>query len=148
MVEGMTPQTEQKLCRGRRWSRERMQAGALVLLDSPCLIGFPSALFSIESMFEFHPELFEQRTLALETLAQHDYIWLEHFSSIDLLHAEFGLEVCGIPEKQDAQIILSILEELFPDWSHKDLYYYKFERDRGWKAIIFKNKKRGRKVTA
>lgn len=65
------------------------------------------------SDFAFHPELFEHRTLALDALARHDYNWFEHFSSVDLLHDLFGLEVCGIAEKRDAEVIFSILEELF-----------------------------------
>jgi hypothetical protein len=93
------------------------------------------------SEFAFHPELFEHRTLALEALAQRDYIWLEDFTSIDLLHDVFGLEVCGIPEKRNAAIILSILREAFPDWSHSDIYYHQYERDRGWKSIIFQRPK-------
>jgi hypothetical protein len=100
------------------------------------------------SDFAFHPQLFEHRTLALEELGRHGYIWLEHFSSIDLLHDLFGLEVCGIPEQRDAEVMLSILQDLFPDWPHSDLHYYNYERDRGWKIIIFKNKKRRKSRTA
>jgi hypothetical protein len=51
------------------------------------------------SDFGFHPELFAHRTLAIETLARHDYNWFEHFDVVDLLHDVFGLEVCGIEEK-------------------------------------------------
>src|SRR5438552_12616949 len=51
------------------------------------------------SLFAFHPELFEHRTLALEALAAHDLHWFEHFGSVDLLHDLFGLEVCGISKK-------------------------------------------------
>jgi hypothetical protein len=94
------------------------------------------------SDFAFYPELFEHRTLALETLAQHNYNWFEDFSSIDLLHDLFGLEVCGIAEEEDAQIILSILEELFPEWPNTDVYYHQYERDRGWKAIISRDRRR------
>jgi len=97
--------------------------------------------------FEFHPELLEHRTLAMEGLQRHDFHWLEHFSSVDLLHELFGLEVCGIPEKKDAEAIVGILEALFPDWPHSDVYYYQYERDRGWKAIIFKYQKRRKSLT-
>ena len=99
------------------------------------------------SDFAFHPELFESRGLAIETLAQHGYQWLEHFSAVDLLQDLFGLEVCGIAEEQDAQAILSILRKLFADWRHTDLYYHDAERDRGWKALIFKNQERRRRFT-
>jgi hypothetical protein len=93
------------------------------------------------SNFDFHPELFERRTLALETLAENGYVWLEGFTSVDLLHDLFGLEVCGIAKRNDAEIILSILEGLFPEWPYSDLHYHDYERDRGWKAMVFKNVK-------
>jgi len=92
------------------------------------------------SLFEFHPELFEHRTLALEQLAAHDLHWFEHFSSVDLLHDVFGLEVCGIAEETDAQVVLCVLEEAFPGWQHSDLHYRKSGRDRGWKALIHKHR--------
>jgi hypothetical protein len=75
------------------------------------------------SAFEFHPELFEHRTLALETLEANDYHWFEHFSSVDLLHDLFGLEVCGIIKESDAKGVLAILQEIFPDWPHSDIHY-------------------------
>ncbi len=99
------------------------------------------------SGFAFHPELFEHRTLALEGLAQHDYIWLEHFTSVDLLHDVFGLEVCGIPKEEDAEVIMAILQEIFPEWPYSDVYYHRYDRDRGWKVVIFKNRKRKKSST-
>lgn len=95
-------------------------------------------------MFDFHPELFEHRTLAIETLAANDFIWLEHFSSVDLLHDLFGLEICGIVDETDPPLILAILQEVFPDWLHSDIYYRDYERDRGWKVMIFKNRRKTR----
>jgi hypothetical protein len=97
------------------------------------------------SLFAFHPELFDYRRLAFERLAAHQFNWFEHFSSIDLLHDVFGLEVCGIAEESDAEIILCVLEETFPDWPHSDVRYHPYERDRGWKAIIHKRRERKRR---
>ena len=97
------------------------------------------------SLFAFHPELFEHRTLAFERLAANGYNWFEHFSSVDLLHDLFGLEVCGINHREDAQIILCVLEETFSDWPYRDVRYHRYERDRGWKAIIHKQKERRRR---
>lgn len=88
------------------------------------------------SDFAFHPELFERREQAIEVLARRGFHWLEHFSSVDLLQDLFGLEVCGITEKRDAERILVILEELFPEWMRSGLCYHPYERDHGWKAII------------
>lgn len=94
------------------------------------------------SSFAFHPELFEHRSLAIETLAAHGFEWFAHFSSVDLVHDQFGLEVCGIHQEADADAIIAILERIFPEWKHTDICYHEFERDRGWKAIIFKNRRR------
>jgi hypothetical protein len=92
--------------------------------------------------FAFYPELFEQRTVALEALAGRGFDWFTHFTSVDLMHDLFGLEVCGIRVESDAVIMLEVLEGVFPDWPHTDLYYYDYERDRGWKVLIFKNPRR------
>ncbi len=61
-------------------------------------------------MFSFHSELFECRATAMEVLAENDFDWLTHYSAIDLLHQEFGMEVAGINEEVDAKVILRILE--------------------------------------
>jgi len=98
------------------------------------------------SRFAFPPELFEHRSLAIETLSAHGYEWFTQFSSVDLLHDLFGLEVCGIPEEGDAKRIIEILEEIFPDWSYTDICYGDYERDRGWQAIIFKSPRRGKNL--
>ena len=90
------------------------------------------------SRFAFHPELFEHRTLALEALDRHGYCWLEDFSAVDLLHEEFGLEVCGLAEEADAEIVLLVLQETFPNWSHADLRYSDRSRELGWKVVIYK----------
>ncbi len=77
--------------------------------------------------------------LALEVLAAHDLHWFQHFSSIDLLHDVFGLEVCGIAEESDARLSLCVLEKTFPGWPHSDLYYRRSGCERGWKALIHKH---------
>ena len=92
--------------------------------------------------FNFHPELFEQRAMAIKALSEHGFNWLEHFSSVDLLHDLFGLEVCGIAQKPLAASILRVLERVFPEWIYSDLCYHDDERDRGWKAVIFQKPSR------
>jgi hypothetical protein len=94
--------------------------------------------------FAFHSELFEQRTRALEALADRGYTWLEHFGSVDLLHDLYGLEVCGIPKEPDSVAILALLQKLFPEWPHSAVHYHDRSRDRGWKVLIFKNRRRGK----
>ena len=66
--------------------------------------------------FRFFPELFEHRTLAIDALAERGFMWLSHYSAVDPMHEEFGLEVCGIHAEQDAKAIQMLLEKLFPSW--------------------------------
>jgi hypothetical protein len=90
-------------------------------------------------MFTFHSELFDARATAQEALAAKGFDWLVHFTAIDLLHDLYGLEVAGIPEEADANRILELLKETFPDWPHTRWYYQDFDRDRGWKVEIFQH---------
>jgi hypothetical protein len=89
--------------------------------------------------FTFHPELFEQRSRALTCLSRAGYLWLQDFGSIDLLHAEYGFEVCGIKQKVSACKMLSLLKRSFPNFEHSDIYYKDFGADEGWKVIVSKN---------
>ena len=77
----------------------------------------PGSCYSASSGFlHLSPELFEHRTCAFEQLTKNDFHWLEHFTSSNLLHDVFRLEVCGTAEKADAEIILCGPEEALPDW--------------------------------
>ncbi len=86
--------------------------------------------------FCFHPELFDCRGRAMQELEGHGFSWLSHYSSVDLLHAEYGLEVCGIHHAEDASCILRILVTLFPDWPVHRISYKEYGREIGWKAIV------------
>jgi hypothetical protein len=66
--------------------------------------------------FSFHPELFEHRANVIERLAMRGFLWLSHYSAVDPMHEEFGIEVCGIHARRDAMAILSILKRMFPRW--------------------------------
>jgi hypothetical protein len=57
----------------------------------------------------------------------------------------FGLEVCGIIEERDAELALRILQETFPEWPHSDVYYRRYGRERGWKALIHKHRDKRRR---
>lgn len=87
--------------------------------------------------FDFHPELFVHRNSALDALSRRGYAWLSDFGSIDVIHDNFGLEVCAIREEEDAETISSLLGTLFPDW-HYNRIYYEDENggEIGWKVII------------
>jgi hypothetical protein len=92
-----------------------------------------------QSQFQFHPDLFECRTQLMEKLASHGYQWMSHYSAVDLRHAEYGLEVCGIPKQEDALAIRKILRQMFPQWRNTEMHYRDEARERGWKIIIQKN---------
>ena len=70
------------------------------------------------------------------------YQWLSHFSSVDLLHEEFGLEVCGIHEVADAREILRLLRRIFPSWPFHRMYFKDYGREIGWKAIVHRDPER------
>jgi hypothetical protein len=87
--------------------------------------------------FAFHPELFELRNAVLEMLADEGFAWLSDFSSIDLLHDVYGVEVCGIREEADARAIGGLLRKMFPSWPFSRMYLKDGKtREPGWKVII------------
>jgi hypothetical protein len=89
-----------------------------------------------EGEFEFYPELFEHRARASELLAAAGYDWFSDYSSIDVLHGEYGLEICGIPQERDARIIAEILGEGFPHWHHQNLCLNEQGREPGWTVAL------------
>ena len=89
--------------------------------------------------FRFEPGLFNHRAEAIAALAEAGYEWLTDFSTVDLLHDEFGLEVCGIAKKEDALSISRILQRTFPGWRLTHLDYKDGGRDRGWRAAIHRD---------
>jgi hypothetical protein len=87
--------------------------------------------------FAFHPELFELRTAVLEMLTDHGFAWLSDFSSVDLRHDDYGIEVCGIREETDARTIERLLREIFPSWPYSRRHYKDSStREPGWKVVI------------
>ena len=67
--------------------------------------------------FRFAPELFEVRNDVMERLSEEGFDWLSHYSSVDPIHDEYGIEVCGIREQDDAVAILDLLTRMFPRWT-------------------------------
>jgi hypothetical protein len=87
--------------------------------------------------FAFHPEMFELRNDVLDLLTEHGFAWLSDFTSIDLLHDVYGIEVCGIREEADARTIETLLRKRFPSWRYSRRYYKDAgTREPGWKVII------------
>lgn len=66
--------------------------------------------------FRFAPELFEVRTAVMERLSEEGFDWLSHYSAVDPIHDEYGIEVCGIHTEEDAVSILKLLQRMFPAW--------------------------------
>jgi hypothetical protein len=64
------------------------------------------------------------------------FTWMSHYSSIDLLHEEYGLEVCGIHEEAHVKPIANALIEGFPQWHFRDSCFKDYGREPGWKFMI------------
>lgn len=86
--------------------------------------------------FRFAPELFEFRSSVMAEFSERGFDWLSHYSAVDPLHDCYGIEVCGIADKEDAVQILSILQAMCPDWTRGRLEYKGYGREAGWKARI------------
>jgi len=86
--------------------------------------------------FEFYPELFEYRSRALELLETAGYTWLSDFSSIDLLHDDYGLEICGVQNEKDVKLMMEALQRGFPHWHHQRVCLHDCGRDPGWAGSI------------
>lgn len=85
---------------------------------------------------QFHPELFEYRGRASELLEEAGLSWFSDYSSIDLVHEEYGLEVAGIQREADVRRILSTLQRGFPHWHHTRVSLYEHGREPGWVVSI------------
>ena len=66
--------------------------------------------------FRFAPELFEVRTNVMERLTNEGFNWPSHYSSVDPIHDDYGIEVCGILQREDAVSIQQLLISMFPAW--------------------------------
>ncbi|MEO0650482.1 MAG: hypothetical protein AAFZ65_07380 [Planctomycetota bacterium] len=70
----------------------------------------------MDGRFELHPELFGECWALRDALSERGFDWLSHYSSVDPVHEEYGLEVCGIHDRADARAILTLLVERYPGW--------------------------------
>ncbi|HUA64419.1 MAG TPA: hypothetical protein VME24_01130 [Alphaproteobacteria bacterium] len=94
--------------------------------------------------FRFSPELFEIRADVMEALEEAGYLWLSHYSSVDCLQDLYGIEVCGIHDKEDAVAIDGILTRMFPNWNVGCLCHKDYGLEPGWKARVYRDKPRQR----
>jgi len=74
-----------------------------------------------EQEFQFHPKLFECKSRASGILDTAGFTWFTDYSSIDLLHEEFGLEICYIQEESNVKPIAESMRAEFPHWHYSHL---------------------------
>jgi hypothetical protein len=86
--------------------------------------------------FVFYPELFDARTQASEVLERAGFAWFSEYGSIDLLHEEYGLEVCGIHEEANVKRIADTMQAAFPQWHFAGVCQKDFGPEPGWKFRI------------
>jgi hypothetical protein len=86
--------------------------------------------------FDFFPELFADRARAAELLEEAGYTWFADYSSIDLLHEEYGLEISGIQTEQDMKKVAEVLQGGFPHWHHQNVCLQDHGRDPGWAVSL------------
>lgn len=90
-----------------------------------------------KAVLEFHSDLFELRTSVLETLADHDIVWLSDFGAVDLQHDIYGLEVTAIRTEDLAIAIERLLSWKFPRWRHRRTFFEDQNvGELGWKVMI------------
>ena len=89
--------------------------------------------------FRFSPELFEVRTDVMAALDEAGYQWLSHYSSVDPIHDDYGIEVCGIIHEDDALAIQSLLIRMFPAWRPGCMCHKDYGREPGFKVKVFRD---------
>jgi hypothetical protein len=82
------------------------------------------------------PELIQHRSRLMEVLAAAGFKWPTHFSTIELDPANFGLVVCGLPDRIEAVRVLAILRRALSDWKHSSLFATEDSHDPGWRVKI------------
>lgn len=87
--------------------------------------------------FTFHPELFEHRESAIEALSAHGIDLFTDYSTVDLEHELYGLEVGSFQDRAVAEKVLSILRPTFPFWRVGGIF--DMTNSPGWWVLICKN---------
>jgi hypothetical protein len=89
-----------------------------------------------ERGLQFHPELFECKNRASEFLEAAGLVWFSDYSSIDLLHEEFGLEVCGILKESSVEPVAEAMRSGFPQWHYSHVCFKDTGGEAGWKFAL------------
>lgn len=86
--------------------------------------------------FAFHPELFEVRARAMERLEAADVLWFRDFSSVDLGHDQYSIEICGVGDEQTARKIEGVLLTAFSGCS-VNVWLKDYGADEGWRVDVY-----------
>ena len=86
--------------------------------------------------FPFHPELLEHRGTAIALLEDAGFMGLTDYSSIDILHGEYGLEVCGIRQQSNVISIVEVMQNGFSWWHYHEILFKDNGAEAGWKVFI------------
>jgi hypothetical protein len=89
-----------------------------------------------EQGLQFRPELFECKGRASELLDAAGFAWFSDYGSIDLLHEEHGLEVCGIREDSSVERIAQVMRSGFPHWHYSHVCHKDCGREPGWRFSL------------
>ena len=91
--------------------------------------------------FRFHPELFEVRSTVIGRLSDYGLNWFTDYMSVDILHAEFGIEVGGIQQRATLQQVRRLLQGWFPAWryGHTQWNVARESIEPGWKVSVHRN---------
>jgi hypothetical protein len=68
--------------------------------------------------FNFHAELFEQKSTAAEVLENAGLSAFTDYTSIDCDHDSYGIEVEGLASVAKVQQVTKLLTKAFPNWKH------------------------------
>jgi hypothetical protein len=87
--------------------------------------------------FTFSPMLFEEKAKASRILEDAGFIWMNNYSSIEILHDTYGLEVCGIRDELEVKRIADAMKKAFPQWHYDHISEQNYGREPGWTFSIF-----------
>jgi hypothetical protein len=88
----------------------------------------------------FAPELLELRAKVIEQLAEDGVLWLSHYSSVDMLHDVYGVEVCGIKDKDCAKAVYASLVRQLPEFMFRKTCYKDDGRDPSFVVSLHRHK--------
>jgi hypothetical protein len=78
----------------------------------------------------------ERQSKKSNILAEAGLELFSDYGSIDLLHEEYGLEVCGIQQEAKVDPIVEVMRKGFPHWHYYGLCHKDCGREPGWKFAI------------